>query len=241
VSKLSVFMRASEANLLIGTDDSVCTGILVWTHRHDPPTMPLIPLLPKHYRAIVLEVLADFPGATVWIGKQRCDDLSETGPLNQRGMARMRDFEIRTGAGTPILGFHDHPREMWMGAEFRQLAQRLSDLGHLKIQERGERTRSPSELTQPIAGAVVFTGRFSGWGIAGLVLLLVGFGFSLYRDNYAYSMAPSTWSVINALSAVVGFAAVVCGSIAMHRQSALWLLIVLPATFLALAGYLGDF
>jgi hypothetical protein len=73
--------------------------------------MAWIAVLPKHYRAIVLEAIASFPDVTVWVDEHRCDDFSEAGPLTQRGIAGMRNFEIRTGS-TPILGFHDHPREM---------------------------------------------------------------------------------------------------------------------------------
>lgn len=95
--------------------------------------MSLIAVRPKHYRAIVLEVLASFPHATVLVERRRCDDFSETGPMTQQGIAAMRDFEIRD-QGTPILGFHDHPREMWIDSQFRDLAERLAELGHLKIQ-----------------------------------------------------------------------------------------------------------
>jgi hypothetical protein len=98
--------------------------------------MTWIAVLPKHYRAIVLEVLASFPDVTVWVEEHRCDDFSEAGPLTQRGIAGMRNFEIRT-QGTPILGFHDHPSEMWIDSEFRALAERLHDLGHLKIEKGG--------------------------------------------------------------------------------------------------------
>jgi hypothetical protein len=96
--------------------------------------MSLIAVLPRHYRAIVLEVLAAFPDATVWVEHQRCSDLSEAGPLTQHGIAHMRDFEIRTDSGIPILGFHDHPREMWINADFRTLAERLANVGHVKIE-----------------------------------------------------------------------------------------------------------
>ena len=98
--------------------------------------MAWIAVLPKHYRAIVLEVLASFPDATVWVEEQRCDDFSEAGPLTQRGIAGLRNFEIRTESA-PILGFHDHPREMWIDSEFRDLAERLDNLGHLKIERGG--------------------------------------------------------------------------------------------------------
>jgi hypothetical protein len=95
--------------------------------------MDLIPVRPKHYRAIVLEVLATIPDATVWVDGGRCEDVSEAGPLTQRGIAALRNFEMRTGS-SPILGFHDHPREMWVAREFRSLAERLQDLGHLEIE-----------------------------------------------------------------------------------------------------------
>ena len=60
--------------------------------------MSLIAVLPKHYRAIVLEVLTWFPDATVWVDNRRCDDLSEIGPLTQHGIGRLRNFEIQTRA-----------------------------------------------------------------------------------------------------------------------------------------------
>lgn len=103
----------------------------------------LIGVRPKHYRAIVLEVLRSFPDATVWVDLRRCEDLSEAGPLTQRGIARMRDFEIRTEHAS-ILGFHDHPREMWIGGEFGDLAQRLADLGHVRIERRWTQHRRPA-------------------------------------------------------------------------------------------------
>ena len=95
--------------------------------------MALIAVRPKHYRAIVLETLAAVPDATVWVDKRRCEDFSEAGPLTQRGIAALRDFEIRT-ANVSIVGFHDHPREMWIDGEFRSLAERLRALGHLAIE-----------------------------------------------------------------------------------------------------------
>ena len=96
--------------------------------------MDLIPVRPKHYRAIVLEVLASFPDVTAWVDTQRCDDFSEAGPLTQRGIAALRDFEIRS-AGRSVLGFHDHPREMWIDGAFMDLAERLQTLGHLTIEK----------------------------------------------------------------------------------------------------------
>ena len=96
--------------------------------------MDLIPVRPKHYRAIVLEVLASFPDVTAWVDRHRCDDFSEAGPLTQRRIAGLRDFEMRSG-GRSILGFHDHPREMWIDGECMALAERLHALGHLTIEE----------------------------------------------------------------------------------------------------------
>ena len=42
---------------------------------------------------IVLEVVASFPDATVWVEKRRCDDLSETGPPTQRGRGIVKSCE----------------------------------------------------------------------------------------------------------------------------------------------------
>jgi hypothetical protein len=97
--------------------------------------MDVIPVRPRHYRAIVLEVLAAVPDATVWLDGRRCDDLSEQGPVTQRGIAALRDFEIRAG-GSSILGFHDHPDQMWVDGEFEGLALRLQALGHLQIERQ---------------------------------------------------------------------------------------------------------
>jgi hypothetical protein len=101
--------------------------------------MDLIPVRPKHYRAIVLEVVASFPDAKVFLDGWRCDDLSETGPVTQQGIARLVDFEIRIGRSA-VLGFHDHPDEMWIDPDFASLAERLHALGHLKIESLGQRT-----------------------------------------------------------------------------------------------------
>jgi hypothetical protein len=97
--------------------------------------MDLIPVRPKHYRAIVLEVLSTIPDATVWLDGGRCDDLSEAGPVTQRGIAGLLNFEIRAG-GAAILGFHDHPDQMWIDGDFESLAQRLQALGHLTIEHQ---------------------------------------------------------------------------------------------------------
>ena len=96
--------------------------------------MRLIAVQPKHYRAIALEAIAAFPGATIWVEKRLCPDLSESGLLTQRGIGGMRDFEIRSENNVPILGFHDHPREMWVDGQFKDLADRLDALGHLRIE-----------------------------------------------------------------------------------------------------------
>jgi hypothetical protein len=106
--------------------------------------MTWIAVLPKHYRAIVLEVLASFPDSTVWVDEHRCQDFSEAGPLTQQGIAGMSNLEISTES-IPILGFHDHPREMWIDSRFRDLAERLADLGHLKIQRIGDTRRAPKK------------------------------------------------------------------------------------------------
>lgn len=60
-------------------------------------------------------------------------DLSERGPLTQKGILGLRNLEVRDG-GRPILGFHDHPRQMWISAEYAELASHCQSQGWLKVQ-----------------------------------------------------------------------------------------------------------
>ena len=74
-----------------------------------------------------------------------------------------------------------------------------------------------------------------------MIFLAGGFVATLYRVNYVHAQPPLAWDTLNAMAAGWCFAAVVCGSVAMYRQGAVWFLVVLPAAWLGVSGYLGDF
>jgi len=92
-----------------------------------------IAVLPKNYRRIVLYAIETAIAPTVLIDGHRLDDFSESGPLTQRGISAVRDFEIRDGS-IRVLGFHDHPREMWIDERYQDLALHCQDQGWLEIQ-----------------------------------------------------------------------------------------------------------
>lgn len=82
----------------------------------------LIPVLPKNYRRIALYAIECAATPVVLVDRKRVNDFSETGPLTQRGIGACRDFEVLDGA-SPILGFHDHPREMWVSIAHAPIAE----------------------------------------------------------------------------------------------------------------------
>lgn len=82
----------------------------------------------------------------------------------------------------------------------------------------------------------------SGWGIASLMLLLVGRGFGEY-NLYLYDYTGRPWitfALANQICVVVLLAAVICGIIAMWRGSNWWTLTVVPAMLFAIVYYFGD-
>jgi hypothetical protein len=82
----------------------------------------------------------------------------------------------------------------------------------------------------------------SVWGIASLVLLLVGRGFGEF-NLYLYDRTGRPWvsfAVANQICVVVLLAAVVCGVIAIRRGSKWWGLTVAPALLFAVIYYFGD-
>jgi len=93
----------------------------------------LIPVLPKNYRSIALYAIENAAEPVVLIDRKRVEDFSELGPLTQRGISTCHAFEVRDGAA-PILGFHDHPREMWVAASRAPIAEYCATQGWLTIQ-----------------------------------------------------------------------------------------------------------
>jgi hypothetical protein len=93
----------------------------------------LIAVLPKNYRRIALYAIESAAKPVVLMNGKPIDDFSESGPLTQKGIRPCRDFEVRDGA-TPMLGFHDHPDQMWVAGSYRALAEHCAGEGWLKIQ-----------------------------------------------------------------------------------------------------------
>jgi hypothetical protein len=95
----------------------------------------LIPVRPKNYRSIALYAIQVAREPVVFANRKRVDDFSEAGPLTQRGIRQMRDFEVKDG-DAPILGFHDHPDQMWVVESHAATAQHCESQGWLEIEGR---------------------------------------------------------------------------------------------------------
>jgi hypothetical protein len=93
----------------------------------------LIPVSPKNYRRIALYAISVSLQPVVLGDKQRITDFSETGPLTQKGIRKFINFEIRDGLD-PILGFHDHPNEMWIAENYADVVEYCASQGWLKVE-----------------------------------------------------------------------------------------------------------
>jgi len=93
----------------------------------------MIAVRPKNYRAIALRAIEAAKVPVVLMNKRAISDFSENGPITQQGIASCRNFEIRDGT-EPILGFHDHPREMWISQTYAEIARDCSEAGWLKVE-----------------------------------------------------------------------------------------------------------
>jgi hypothetical protein len=92
-----------------------------------------IPVLPKNYRRIALYAISIAIEPIVLINRRTVTDFSESGPLTQKKLRGVIDFEVRDGS-KPILGFHDHPDEMWITESYAHFAEHCSQQGWLKVQ-----------------------------------------------------------------------------------------------------------
>ena len=95
----------------------------------------LIPVLPKNYRRIALYAIEVASTPVVLFNGKPIEDFSETGPLTQSGIRKLVNFEVRDG-GNPIVGFHDHPNEMWIAENYANVASHCEAQGWLKVQGR---------------------------------------------------------------------------------------------------------
>lgn len=93
----------------------------------------LIAVLPKNYRNIALYAISIAQEPVVLVNRKRTTDFSERGPLTQKQIRSLIDFEVRDGS-KPMLGFHDHPNEMWVFAEYVHVAEHCAAQGWLKVE-----------------------------------------------------------------------------------------------------------
>jgi len=96
-------------------------------------TFKMIPVLPKNYRSICLRAIKIASEPIVLMDKKAITDYSDQGRLTQSGIRSCRNFEIRDG-NQAILGFHDHPNEMWINEQYEDLARYCENEGWLKIE-----------------------------------------------------------------------------------------------------------
>jgi len=107
-----------------------------WKARFGSRDDHAIPVMPKNYRRIALYAIGVAESPVVLVNRRRVEDFSEQGPLTQKKIRSYRDFEIRDGT-SPILGFHDHPNEMWVSSAYESVARHCASQGWLKIQRAG--------------------------------------------------------------------------------------------------------
>lgn len=93
----------------------------------------LIAVRPKNYRRIVLYAIEKCKEPNVWMDANHVKDFSEDGPLVQSQIGMCIDFLIRDGS-EDVLGFHDHPDQMWVTENYRYIAEHCDNEGWLKIQ-----------------------------------------------------------------------------------------------------------
>ena len=93
----------------------------------------LIPVLPKNYRSICLRAIELAADPKVTMDKQAITDFSEQGKLTQKSIRNCINFEIKDG-NVGIVGFHDHPEEMWINENYQDFASYCEQQGWLRIE-----------------------------------------------------------------------------------------------------------
>ena len=101
--------------------------------RKPKPTFNLIPVLPKNYRSICLRAIEVSQDPKVLMNKHLITDFSDQGKLTQKEIRECINFEIRDG-NVGIMGFHDHPDEMWINENYREFADYCEQQGWLRLE-----------------------------------------------------------------------------------------------------------
>jgi len=92
-----------------------------------------VAVLPKNYRSIALYTIAQLKSPKVFMNKKEISDLTDQGNLTQKGIRNCRAFLICEGK-EEVLGFGDHPNEMWITVKYRPIAEFCEKQKWLKIQ-----------------------------------------------------------------------------------------------------------
>jgi hypothetical protein len=92
----------------------------------------LIAVSPKNYQRVVRYIVSQVPGSVI-VADGREIDPNDDAYISQKGLGEIRDFEMRCGS-QPVMGFHDHPREMWITERHRSLAELMHAEGSLVIE-----------------------------------------------------------------------------------------------------------
>ena len=96
-------------------------------------TTKWIPVRPKNYRRIALYAIGVASSPVVLVNGRLITDFSEAGPLTQRKIRGYGDLIIFLGDSS-ILGFHDHPDEMWVTETHAAVADYCASQGWLNVQ-----------------------------------------------------------------------------------------------------------
>lgn len=91
-----------------------------------------IQVQPKNYRRIALCAIEHARHPMVLINGRETRDFSELGPLTQRNILDLRSFEVRDG-DRPMVGFQEHPDQMWVSAEYAGLLGECIEQGWLYL------------------------------------------------------------------------------------------------------------
>lgn len=119
-----------------------------------------ISVRPKNYRRIALYAIENCQKPVVLMDSVRVDDFSEHGPLVQKQIRASMDFVIMDDSNE-VLGFHDHPDEMWIAEKYRSIAIYCQNQEWLKISRQSKKHFAiiPAVSSWPAAlASIVFSG-----------------------------------------------------------------------------------
>ncbi|WP_027708937.1 hypothetical protein [Zooshikella ganghwensis] len=96
-------------------------------------TYKLIPVLPTSHRNIFIRAIEISTDPIVLINNKIIKDYSEAGMLTRRHILECHSIEVRDRV-VGVVGFHDHPKEMWINENYREFACYCEGMHWLTIQ-----------------------------------------------------------------------------------------------------------